>query len=822
MLTVIASSASIVAQNRASQKVISASRLDGEIKVDGRFEEDIWMRADVAKDFIQNDPIPGDAPSQRTEIRVLYDDEAIYIGASMFDTSPELILDQLTDRDELGNTDFIDVWISCYRDGINGFRFTATPSGVQYDAQITAFGEDVAWNAVWQCNTSRDDGGWYAEFKIPYSALRFPEKSEQMWDINFSRNIRRIRELSYWNEVDPEILGTINQSGLIRNINDIKPPVRLFLYPYAVAYGELNTDDNGNLRTGGTLTGGMDVKYGINDSYTLDMALIPDFGQVRSDNNVLNLSPFEVFFEEQRQFFTEGVELFNKGDLFYSRRVGGTPINRFKARQELREGEVIVNNPFESQLINATKVSGRDRNGLGLGVFNAITAPTYATLEDTEGNQRDVETAPLTNYNILVADQNFGTNSYITLINSNVMRAGDTYDANVTGVDFDVRDDQNSISITGGGAYSHKFAPDFNARNSGYRYNIGVEKIRGKWVYGTQHSVMSRDYDHNDLGFLTNANYTTTTARLEYRRFKPFWVFNRMRSRFTFNYDQLYIPSVFTNAALANFTTFTTKSFDFIAIDTRYEPTGYFDYFEPRSEGRFFHFPRHYMVGGWFSSDYRRKVALDFSIYETAFEGTDWNRFYWEVSPRIRFNDRLMFIYSYTRDKFNNQQGFTDIASNGEVIFGERDVLVHTNLMTVNYIFTNRMGFTFRLRHYWSTVDYEHYAILNEAGKLGETVDSWLDRSGTPQGFIAGNNTRNRSFNAFNIDAWFTWVFSPGSEMRIVWKNAIEDDDMILPTDFRDNLYRTMGLAQTNSISIRVLYFIDYLNLTRSGKFIEN
>ncbi len=809
-------------QVTASVKVLDAFKVDAGIKADGRLDEPQWAMAPVATSFVQNDPKPGTQPSKRTEVKVLYDDDALYIGATMFDSSPDSILNQLTDRDEIGNADFFSIFISCFQDGINGFQFSVTPAGVQYDAQITAFGVDVFWNAVWQCNTEITDYGWVAEFKIPYSALRFPDRPEQVWDVNFARSIRRIRELSYWNEVDPEILGIVNQSGVLRNIRDIAPPVRLFLYPYAVLYGEVDTDNLGQLSTGASLTGGMDLKYGINDAYTLDMALIPDFGQVRSDNVILNLSPFEVFFEEQRQFFTEGIELFNKGGLFYSRRVGGTPIHRNRVRQELRQGEQIVSNPFESQLLNATKISGRNADGLGLGFFNAVTAPTEAVIEDAEGNRRTIETAPLSNYNLLVADQNLGKNSYITLINSNVMRSGATYDANVIGTEFDLRDDANSVSISGGGAYSHKFSEDLTTGHNGYRYSVGIDKIKGRWNYGIGHEVMSKDYDHNDFGFLRNANYVTSTAELTYRIFTPFWKINRLRSTLSFNYDKLFIPNEFVNASVYNNTIITTRSFDTFALEIGYEPQGFYDFFEPRVEGRFFHVPDHYMIGGWFSSDYRRVIAIDASIYNTKHSGFDWNRFYWRISPRIRFNDQLMLIYSYTKDTFNNQQGFASITENGAPIFGERDVVVHTNVMTLNYIFTNRMGLTFRLRHYWSTVDYSRYATLRSDGRLGESVETWVDRSGMQQGFIASGSSRNQSYNAFNIDCWFTWVFSPGSEMRIVWKNMIEDDDQFIPVSFSDNFARTMGLAQNNSISLRLLYFIDYLNFVRKEKFIEN
>ncbi len=810
------------ASGQTAVRSLRAHKLSESIQVDGRLDEAAWSIADTANAFTQIEPVPWADPAQKTTVKVLYDDDALYIGALLYDTAPDSILSQLTNRDNLGNTDFFDIYISCFRDGINGFRFTVTPSGVQYDAQITAFGEDEFWNAVWQCNTSRTEQGWAAEFKIPYSALRFPEATEQVWDVNFARSIRRRRELSYWNPVNPEIPGVVNQCGVLRNILNIRPPVRLFLYPYAVGYLETNSDNNGNRTLTQQLRGGMDLKYGINDAYTLDMALIPDFGQVRSDNVVLNLTPFEVFFEEQRQFFTEGVELFNKGGLFYSRRIGGRPINYGRAFTEAREGETVVVNPLESQLINATKISGRNAGGLGLGFFNAVTAPTYAELEHTDGSRRQVETAPLTNYNVLVADQNLGRNSYFTLINSNVMRAGDSYDANVSGAEFDIRDEQNRVSITGGGAYAHKFRRNPTNQDNGYRYDIGMNKISGKWNYGAEHSVLSRDYDHNDLGFLRNANYVTSTANVTYRQFSPWWRINRLRSTLEINYDKLFIPNNFVSLGVYHRTLFTTRSFDTYALEVYWEPQGSFDYFEARVPGRVFHRPASLMLGGWVSSDYRRVIALDANIYDTRFDRHDWRRFYWSVSPRIRFSDRLMFVYEYEQDRFYNEEGFASLESTGESILGERDVTVHTNLLSLNYIFTNRMGLTFRLRHYWSTVEYDRFGLLTDAGTLGEPLQSWQNRAGETEGLTATGSTRDVSYNAFNIDCWFTWVFSPGSELRVVWKNDIQDNSDIILTDFVDNLDRTLGLGQQNSLSLRVLYFIDYLNVRRGGKFIEN
>jgi hypothetical protein len=187
--------------------------------------------------------------------------------------------------------------------------------------------EDYNWNAVWSSEISINENNWTVELKIPFSSLRFTSNEQQQWGMQFNREIRRFREQSYWNPVDPSVQGWVQQSGLLTHLENIKTPVRLGLFPYVSGYLDHTNDPKSNTSVTNTAyNAGLDVKYGINDAFTLDMTLIPDFGQVISDRQVLNLTPFEVFFEENRQFFTEGTELFNKGNLFYSRRIGSTPL----------------------------------------------------------------------------------------------------------------------------------------------------------------------------------------------------------------------------------------------------------------------------------------------------------------------------------------------------------------------------------------------------------------------------------------------------------------------------------------------------------------
>jgi hypothetical protein len=796
-----------------SSFVLRAITSESSIKVDGILDEPGWTSSDIAHSFTENDPVPGTPSSQRTEVRVLYDNDAIYIGAMMFDTSPDSILSQLTARDELGNADYFGVWFSCFRDGINAFQFVVTPSGIQLDAQLSVLGKDPAWNAVWQCNTSKNENGWTAEFKIPYSALRFPDIPEQTWDVNFIRYIRRTRELSYWHPVDPKVDGLVNQSGQLSGIMHIKPPPRLFFYPYSSAYYQKQSFADGTNENTTFWNGGMDVKYGISDAFTVDLTLIPDFGQVLSDNLVLNLSPFEVQFVENRQFFTEGTELFNKGNLFYSRRVGGTPVNRSALDPYLNAGYEIRSQDSEAQLINATKLSGRNKNGLGLGFFNALSAPAYATLRNEAGEDIRVEINPLTNYNILVADQNLPNNSFITLINTSVLRSGSTYDANVTGTEFRIRTKDNRFQWSGGGAYSHQ---NFGQRTNenGFRASSYLNKLGGNFIYGGGTEIMSDRFNPNDLGFLANNNTVITQANLAYRIFTPFGRFNSMYSELNVFYDRMYLPATYAGVRIENETGFVSRKFQFYQLWCDINPGYRYDYFEPRTAGRYYRLPSSANAGGYVSSDYRKRLAIDASIWAGRMDEPGRDNFNWRLAPRFRVNDRLMLTYVWSRQNSYNEVGWVDTRDNGEIILGRRDRITHTHVATANYIFTNRMGLTCRLRHYWSFVKYSSMGILDEEGIYNEIHNVFDDAEATAQ--------FNGNFNAFTIDMVFRWVFSPGSELSLVWKNNITNFSNTLIYDYADNLERTLELPQINSFSLRVLYFIDYMNFRRKENFIKN
>ena len=395
------------------QKKLEAKYTTEKISIDGKLNETSWSAEAQLNAFIQIKPEPGQVSKSKTSIQLLYDQDAIYF-AFFCEDHPDSISKVLSLRDDYNpNCDIIGVFLDTYNDNQNGFYFGLTSRGVQLDAKIVGTDYNDKLNLVWHSAVQVVEKGWIAEIRIPYSALRFPQKEVQDWGVNFARQLARNREEASWEKVNPDLENMLLESGDITNIKNISPPLRLALIPYVSAYADQMRNTDGSKSLLRSFNGGMDIKYGINEAFTLDLTLVPDFGQVVFDQQVLNLSPFEVQFNENRQFFTEGMELFNKAGIFYSRRIGiQAP---YKVTQTmLKDGEYLENVPGSSQLYNASKLSGRNSKGLGIGVFNAVNAEQMATAVSTlDESRREVLISPLTNYNVLVFDQNLKNNSCI-------------------------------------------------------------------------------------------------------------------------------------------------------------------------------------------------------------------------------------------------------------------------------------------------------------------------------------------------------------------------------------------------------------------------
>ncbi|MCF8449486.1 MAG: carbohydrate binding family 9 domain-containing protein [Taibaiella sp.] len=775
---------------QSGKQLLNAAHFSGKITVDGKLTESEWRKASKAMNFVQSATHPGEPSVQRTAVSILYDDEAVYVGAMMYETYPDSIVKQLSPRDDFenSNTDAFAVTFDTYFDKQNATQFAVTAAGVQADAIVKFDAVDRSWNAAWFSRVAYTDSGWSVEMKIPYSALRFPKKPIQQWGVNFLRIIRRYRERSYWNKVDPAVQNVIGQSGIVDSIHDIKAPLRLALLPYLSAYAE-NYDGAGVQ----SLNGGMDIKYGVSESFTLDMTLIPDFGQTLFDNRVLNLSPIEVRYDERRYFFTEGVDLFNKNDLFYSRRVGGTPINANKLNSQLDSNEVLTRNPATSRLYNAAKFSGRTRKNTGIGLFNAVSATTNATVTDTTTNaERRIQSSPFTNYNVVVIDQALKNNSYISLMNTNVNRKEKSYNANVSALLFKFADKANRYGISGSADMSRLYLPA--ATDVGYRGMLNVGKQSGNYTWFLQAKAISDRFNPNDLGYLDRNNIVSYLYYNTYNTYKPFWHINTTYNKIGMEYYRAFNPNAFAKAAIHGNHTIIYKSFHASGAYWDAQPGHAHDYFEPRTPGRYFEYPRNFMTGGWISSDYRRKFAFDLEGSKRWFPESSRRNLSWMASPRYRFTDKLSAIYKLSRNFGKDEVGFVSNV-NDSIYLGTRNLHTTVNTLTAAYIFTGTMSLKLDGRHYWSQAEYSKYGLLGKDGRLSAT------------GY---NTNHNINYNSFNVFVNFVWQFKPGSEMSIVYQNSIYATGTNLIQDYINDVQYTFQAPQSNSLSLKIIYFLDY------------
>ena len=763
--------------------------------IDGVLDDQAWDKAPAANNFVMyypgdGDPIP---ETHETTVKVIYDDNALYIAATLIDKNPEKIVRQFTQRDNLEQSDYFQVDINTYDDGENQIRFAVTAAGTRADAKITGENTDFGFNIVWDAAVSQDQNGWYAEMRIPYAALRFPESKEQEWGIQFLRQISHKNESYTWNYVNKAVGQMSQQTGLISGIRNINPPTRLSFYPYTSA--EVDRFDG---ETETNFNAGLDVKYGISKAFTLDMTLVPDFGQTAYDDVELNLGPFEQIFGENRAFFTEGTELFTKGDLFYSRRVGNTPIGFNNAQREKLENEEILENPERTDLLNALKVSGRTERGLGVGFFNAVTAETKAIFRDTiTGNNREKVTEPLANYNILVLDQRFNKNSSITLINTNVTREGHFRDGNVTGFLFDVFNRSNSFNVTGEAKMSNVNLPGQN--ETGFASEFSLNRTKGNFRYGISHELANETYDINDLGISFTNNYNNFYLNTSYQIFEPSGIFNQYSIELYGNHQRRYRPDI--NVATGGGASIFAMTRDRFAFGGFAEVNSAFkDFFEPRRENTFITYQPNITVNAWISSDYRKKLALDIRSTYQVFGENSRESFNFIFKPRVRISNKFLVIYGFEYDNEINRPSFVTLQPR-DIIFGNRDMRSFENSLQANYNFTTRQGLNLSFRNFWSVAQFEEdkFSKLNKDGSLS-AVDYNPEENYNP----------DANFNIWNLDLSYRWQFAPGSEAILLYRNSIFNQDELSDLDFQQSMDNLFARPARHNISLRIVYYVDY------------
>ncbi|MBW3656546.1 MAG: carbohydrate binding family 9 domain-containing protein, partial [Gemmatimonadetes bacterium] len=538
--------------------------------IDGRLDEAVWQSASAATGFVQRAPVPGAPAPERTEVRVVYGDDALYVAARMFDR-PDSVAAQLSRRDMGGTySDWLFVLLDSDDDNRSAFAFGVNPRAVQRDFILAEDGgRDESWDAVWTARTRTDSLGWTAEFRIPLSQLRYTAGAPT-WGVNFRRDVARRAEVSYWAPIPPNSPGFVSRFGDLTGLQSVASSTRLEVQPYVVSRVTRAPGDGANPFYSPNevqASGGFDFRYGLSSNFTLSGTVNPDFGQVDADPSEVNLTAFETFFSERRPFFVEGSSIFDfrlggsAGQLFYSRRAGARPsggVPSTAAFSDVPEGTTIL---------GAVKLSGKTAGGWSVGAMNVVTAAEEATYVTREGARGTAPVQPLTNFGVARVIKDFN-------------RGGSALGAIFTSVHRDLEEDSplsflRSSAYTGGLDGRHRFGGG-NYEVSGYavtsllqgserairstqrragRYfqrpdarhleydstltslggsvlNVEVEKIGGSnWRWEMGGRAVSPGFEANDAGYQPQADVVSQFGTLEYQQPRPGRHFRHWRVR---------------------------------------------------------------------------------------------------------------------------------------------------------------------------------------------------------------------------------------------------------------------------------------------------
>jgi len=539
----------LVHSNGRVPRAITAVFADRAPNIDGKLDDPVWQLATPERGFRRDVPSDGNPATQDAEVRVVYDRDALYVGARLFDDRPDLVSRRLNRRDSFGS--FNDVFftlIDSYHDHRTQFIFGVTPAGERRDAigsNDTNAGLDAGWDPIWEAKTTIDSLGWVAEFRIPFSQLRFSSADAQTWGIQFRRDNVRAGEAVDWEWSPRTETGQVSKYGHLLGVRGIPAPRRLEFLPFVSSQARLtegvapgNPFDDGSASSA---DGGLDLKYGLTSDLTLTATVNPDFGQVEADPSVVNLTAFETFFEERRPFFVEGSSIFAFGlgdhgaGYFYSRRVGRAP------SQSALGSAPYVDEPMSTSILGAVKLSGRTPSGWSIGVFDAVTGREFARVADaTSSAPRRVAVEPLSNYAVVRVKRDLGNGSSgFGFMGTSVNRDADAAafpgvrrSAQFGAFDFYHRWSQNTFQLDGhlgfssiGGAagaisdaqmssarYYQRPDQDYvtfdPARTSlrGWTGRLFVQRPTGNWSYGTGIEAISPGFEVNDAGFQLEAD----------------------------------------------------------------------------------------------------------------------------------------------------------------------------------------------------------------------------------------------------------------------------------------------------------------------------
>jgi hypothetical protein len=846
----------------------TAVRVANAPKIDGHLDDAVWAQATPNTGFRRDVPSDGKPATEDSEIRLVYDDHAMYVGARLFNRDKARVSRRLSRRDsfEVFNDVFF-VMIDSYHDHTTSFVFGATPAGERRDAIQSGDGSSIdgSWDPVWEVKTSVDSLGWVAEMRIPFSQLRFPNTKDHTWGIQFRRDIRAAGEAVDWSWSPRTEAGTTSKYGHLIGISSIPQPKRLEVLPYTV--GKTTHVDNAsptdpfNDGSVQNLSAGLDLKYGLTSNLTLDATINPDFGQVEADPAVVNLTAFETFFEERRPFFIERADLFHFSEgtpetFFYSRRIGRQPSLSAVGTAPY------VDEPQAATILGAAKATGRTNSGWSVGVLEAVTAKEYAQLADASGNPLpETGVEPLTNYAVARLRREYGGgSSYLggmfTAVNRNLDEA--QFDilrssAYVGGLDFRHRFARNLWQVSGWLSGSHvSGSPDAMVATqtassryyqrpdqdyvtldptatslSGYATGFVFQRVGGDWTGHIGGAATSPGFELNDAGFQTDADRLYFSSNLNRRWVQPGRVFRSfnagLRLEQILNYGGVNLRQTAALTVSAGFNNLWSAFFY-----TAYSGSGSNDRVTRGGPIRLQ--PSATTFHGGISTDSRKSFALSVNGTAISAESGAWSS---SAGASLTFRPQGAFDLTVSsnfgksrEDAFYVTQG-TDATAvetyGSRYIFGDLHQHFLDTTIRLNWLLSPDISIQLYAQPFLATGDYKDFKALSRGssydfltyGEDGSTItfdepnQTYTTTAEAGADPISFGNPDFR-FRSLRGNLVFRWEYRPGSTLFLVWNHGRQSFSYDPTWNGLSDLFDLKNDPQKNVFLVKMNY---YLNL---------
>ncbi|NQU35753.1 MAG: carbohydrate binding family 9 domain-containing protein [Bacteroidetes bacterium] len=830
--------------------------------IDGIIDEEVWDEVPWSGDFTQREPYEGEPPSQKTNFKVIYDNNNLYVAIRAFDTEPDEIERRLTRRDSFEG-DWVGIGIDSYNDKLTGFTFAVNAAGVKGDAIITNDGDfDITWDPVWYVKVSIDDHGWIAEMKIPYNQLRFAKMDYHVWGFEVLRQLFRKEELSLWQMIPVDAAGWVSRWGTLEGINNISPKKEIEIIPYGmIKYESFEKEDGNPFATGSKFgyNAGVDGKVAITNDLTLNFTANPDFGQVEADPSEVNLSAFESFFEEKRPFFVEGSSIYNypltAGDgpfssdnLFYSRRIGRQP----HYEPELLDEEY-SDSPEFTTILGAVKLSGKTENGWSIGVLESLTREEKITI-DFNGEQRKEITEPTTNYfntriqkdfnngNTQVGGMITATNRFI---NDSTLEFLPT-SAYTSGLDFTKFWDEKSyylatraiVSVVNGSTEAiteiqespqHYFQRSDSKHLkvdttltslSGHGGTVEGGKIGGgHWSFGGWTTWRSPGLELNDMGYLRISDFINQIAWAGYRIWEPIGIFRSVNfnaaawSGWDFAGLHLYNGgNINVNTQFTNYWRFGTginrEGFDINRHELRGGPAlrapgSWNSWFNIGTDDRKKIKLSLMASGNWGDDHYRKSSYFSFEI---EYRPLDFIQL--SVEPSYSMSNNYM-IYVETIE-FEN--GDTYLVSSIDKEFVSMDIRINVGItpdLSIQFwgqpfLFSgDYSGFKKVVNPMATNIKDQYHTYTADEISINKEDDMYTVNDGT-ESFKFENP--DFSFYEFRSNLVVRWEYIPGSTAYLVWSQGRTGDHPDGKFSLGDNIDRLSSLTAHNVFLLKLSY----------------